>query len=123
MKRLPIVLLVLFLSACATSRNPKLKSAVLLADREAPLGWVYVRLFADQTFEFESRGLFTGTIYPGRYTVSGDTVFFNYSDSAPTAGSIAVITNKHLAFINGTYPERVEIKLNTLPDNSSFKPE
>jgi hypothetical protein len=40
--------------------------------------------------------------------------FFNYKDSVPKAGDKAIYSDKFVAFTNGKYPERVEVKLNKL---------
>ena len=85
-----------------------------MADREAPLGWVYLRIYEDSTFEFESRGLRTGTIYPGTIDLKNDTIIFYYADSIPSAGTKAVIGDKRVSYINGEYHESVEIKVNKL---------
>ena len=96
-------------------QSRKNETAILLADREAPLGWIYLRIFRDSSFEFESRGLERrGTIYAGKAKITADTIFFNYQDSIPKAGTIAIYSDKYVAYINGTYPERVEISSNKL---------
>lgn len=95
--------------------NLKNESAILLADREAPLGWVYLRIFNDSTFEFESRGLERrGDIYAGKAKITSDSIFFYYKGSIPKAGSKAVYSDKYVAFTNGAYPEKVEISLSKL---------
>jgi 4-amino-4-deoxy-L-arabinose transferase-like glycosyltransferase len=96
-------------------QNRKIESAILLADREAPLGWVYLRIFKDSSFEFESRGLERrGDIYAGKAKITTDSIFFYYKDSIPKAGNKAVYSDKYVAFTNGTYPEKVEISLSKL---------
>lgn len=92
----------------------KLENAILLADREAPIGWVYLRIFKDSSFEFESRGFGGGTVYSGKAEIISDTIFFFYKDSIPKAGNTAVYSDKYVAFTNGSYPERVEISLSKL---------
>ena len=101
-------------------RNQNLKNerAILLADRKTPLGWVYLRIFNDSTFEFESRGLERrGDIYAGRAKITPDSIFFYYQDFIPKAGNKAVYSNKYVAFTNGTYPERLEISSSRLNAN------
>jgi len=39
------------------SSRVKPKKAVLVADREAPLGWAYLKIYEDKSFEFISKGL------------------------------------------------------------------
>ncbi len=93
----------------------KHENAILLADREAPLGWVYLSVFSDSSFEFESRGLERhGDIYAGKAKITADSIFFYYKDSIPHAGSIAVYSDKYIAYVNGSYPEKVEIRLSKL---------
>lgn len=111
------IIIVLFFACGPVQRNAEDKIAVLLADREAPLGWVYLRVFEDKSFEFESRGLERqGEIFSGTIELITDTIIFNYKDSIPQAGTKAVIGNGRISFIDGEYPESVEIKLNELTE-------
>src|SRR5688572_26076367 len=87
------VVILTLLSSCNSRTSDKMESkkAILLADREAPLGWIYLRIYEDSTFEFESRGLERqGTIYPGTIDLIGDTIVFHYRDSIPIAGDKAI---------------------------------
>jgi len=113
MKRLIIILtLVLTLNSCI--RNEE-KETIFLADREAPLGWVYLRVYKDKTFEFESRGLERkGVIYSGTMELKNDTIHFKYSNSIPKAGNKAILTEKFISYFSGKYPERMKIKKNLL---------
>jgi hypothetical protein len=113
---LAIALLTCLLSSCGeiNKRVGESKEPILLADREAPLGWVYLRIFKDSTFEFENRGLRTVTVYSGKVKITPDTLYFEYLDSIPKAGSKAIYSDKYVAYTNGEYPERVEIKLTEL---------
>lgn len=112
MKYLRLFLLVLSLSSCSDKSN---KKTLLTADREAPLGWVYLRLYTDTSFEFESRGLErNGEIFSGNYEVHNDTILFHYFDKVPNVGSLAVIKNNSIGYINGKYQETLEIKSNNL---------
>jgi hypothetical protein len=104
--------LILTLNSC--NRTEK-KETLLLADREAPLGWVSLRIYKDKTFEFESRGLERKRdIYPGSFELKNDTIFFKYSDSIPKTGNKAILTEKYVTYFSGEYPERLEIKKNLL---------
>ena len=85
-----------------------------MADREAPLGWVYLRIYDDSTFQFESRGLRQGDIYSGKVKITADTLFFNYIDSIPAAGKTAVYNSARVAYIDGQYPESMPITLNEI---------
>jgi len=107
-----ILILVLISSSCHQTEK---KETILLADREAPLGWVYLRVYKDKTFEFESRGLERrGNIYPGTLELKNDTIYFHYSDSIPKVGNKAILTKNVVSYFGGEYPERLEIKKNEL---------
>lgn len=102
--------IILFFYSCS-DKNDKL---ILTADREAPLGWIYLNLYDDNSFEFVSKGLRDKKIYSGNYKIKEDTIYFKYKDSIPTAGNIAVLENGYIRYINGKYHEFVEIKINKL---------
>jgi hypothetical protein len=54
----------------------------LLADREAPLGWIYLKMYDDKSFEFISQGMVRDKeVYSGNYEIKNDTLYFNYKDS------------------------------------------
>jgi hypothetical protein len=106
------ILIILIISCNQKARFEK--RPILLADREAPLGWIYLRIYEDSTFEFISAGLRSKTVYPGHVYIKHDTLFFHYVDSIPKAGSIAIFNSNVVAYINGSYPERIEIKLNKI---------
>jgi len=109
-----IIILILILTLNSCNRTEK-KETLLLANREAPLGWVYLRVYKDKTFEFESRGLERkGDIYAGTVELKNDTIFFQYSDSIPKPGNKAILTEKYVSYFGGEYPERLEIKKNIL---------
>ncbi|WP_029297012.1 hypothetical protein [Chryseobacterium hispalense] len=105
-----LLLILLLILSC---RNQK--KEILLADREAPLGWIYLNMYDDKSFEFISSGLIRGDDkYPGTYELKNDTVYFTYDGSTPQAGSKAIIANGFVNYFGGKYPERIEIKLNKL---------
>jgi len=92
------------------------KGLILSADRESPLGWIYLEIYEDSSFQYTSKGLrkdLTET-YSGNVEIRNDSMFFNYRDSIPKAGKIAIFNDKVVAYIDGEYPEKVEIKLNKL---------
>lgn len=105
-----IILILLLTISCKEE-----KKGVLLADREAPLGWIYLKMYDDYTFDFISRGVLRDeNIYSVSYNVRSDTVYFKYKDSIPHAGSMAVIKDGFVIYLNGKYHESVEIKLNNI---------
>lgn len=105
-----ICLIFLIVISCKDERKE-----VLLADREAPLGWIYLKMYDDKSFEFISNGLVRGDdAYSGKYKLKNDTVYFKYDGSVPKAGSKAIIKNGFVIYFDGKYPERIEIKLNKL---------
>ena len=109
---LTIVLMGLLLLGCQTEQK---KQPNLLADREAPLGWVSLKAYPDNTFEFIVSGLRQRDVYPGTYSLTGDTLVFHYTKATPALNSNkAVIKDKYIVYLGGTYPERVEIKVNEL---------
>ncbi|HEU5165572.1 MAG TPA: hypothetical protein VFU29_08545 [Chitinophagaceae bacterium] len=104
-----------FLSQCKNNDEQHKKKSILLADREASLGWVYLRIYEDSTFEFESRGLKRQRdIYSGKVKITPDTLFFNYIDSIPLAGKTAIYNSTRIAYIDGQYPESMPITLNEI---------
>lgn len=116
MKNVTIILI--FISILTSCNQKEEKDTLLLADREAPLGWVYLRIYKDKTFEFESRGLEReGDIYSGTMALKNDTIYFNYSGSIPKAGNKAILTDKFVSYFNGEYPEQLEIKKSELKPN------
>lgn len=102
---------------CSSSDNKKdvKPEPNLLADREAPLGWVYLRTYPDSSFEFILTGLRDRTIYPGKYSVKADTIFFDYTDSIPKLNSTkAIYINNSIVYLDGTYGEVLGISKNDL---------
>lgn len=112
------VVLIIVLFGCQAGEEDKKPN--LFADREAPLGWVTLKTYPDNTFEFIVSGLREKEIYPGTYLLKGDTLFFTYTNATPALNSNkALITGKYIVYLEGTYQETVEIKLNELKDNKS----
>jgi len=85
-----------------------------MADREAPLGWVYLRVYKDKTFEFESKGLERKDVYVGTFEFKRDTLYFKYSDSIPIVGEKAHVDNNFVRYFEGKYPENLNISKNEL---------
>jgi hypothetical protein len=100
--------------SCDNEEKEQDKKPILLADREAPLGWVYLYVYDDKSFDFVLAGLRDKTDFSGTYRLRGDTIFFTYTDSIPKAGKTAIVSEHSVSFIDGDYPESVVIKLNKL---------
>ncbi|MDT8412086.1 MAG: hypothetical protein RQ875_06470 [Vicingaceae bacterium] len=90
------------------------KEIILKADREAPLGWVYLEIYKDTSFKFTSTGLIKSTHFLGKASIINDTIYFEYTDSIPRAGKIAVVIENNISYIAGKYPENLGIFLNKL---------
>jgi hypothetical protein len=103
------IIVITFIS-CNSDNEIETKTPILIADREAPLGWIYLRIYDDSTFEFESRNLRTSDFYIGKAKITEDTIYFRYTDSIPKAGKTAIYNDKVVAYIDGDYPEKVKIK-------------
>ncbi len=118
MKKAIIIIIVslIVLSCHSTSNKQVEKKEILKADREAPLGWVYLTIYKDSTFQFVLTGIRSNDkeIFPGKVRIENDSLFFAYTDSVPKAGNIAIIKNKQVIYINGEYSERLEIDLNEI---------
>ncbi|MDN3692200.1 hypothetical protein QWZ06_07960 [Chryseobacterium tructae] len=49
-----------------------------MADREAPLGWISLKMYDDKSFEFISQGMMRDKdIYKGSYKLKNDTLYLN----------------------------------------------
>lgn len=113
-KRLARLFVFGLIAFCCNINHENKKHPILLAGREAPLGWVYLTLNDDSTFTFLSRGLREGTPITGNFKFKNDTLYFEYKDSIPNVGKIAVLDKFSVSYIAGDYPETLEIKLNRL---------
>ncbi len=110
-----VVLASLTIASCNNSSRTIEKPILLKADREAPLGWVYLTIYQDSTFEFTLTGIRgVGDAYKGKVEIGKDSLFFAYLDSIPRAGKTAIYNDKVVAYIDGEYPERVNISLTKL---------
>ena len=94
------MLLSFLIIACASSANSK-KEPFLLASREAPLGYVTVQLFSDNSFEFINGSIRSAysKSYSGTFQTIGDTLIFSYAGSVPGNGcDRAIRTERFLVF-------------------------
>ena len=90
------------------------KNGLLMAEREAPIGFNHLRVFKDSTFEFEYTSFPNSTFHRGSITFIADTIIFKYEDAIPAFGDKAVIDGRYLVYTNGTYNENLEIWLDSI---------
>ncbi len=109
---------ILILVSCAEKRAEE-KEPILLADREAPLGWTYLRIFQDSTFEFVVSGPWSSTVYSGKAEIDKKQISFAYKDSIPRAGNVAIYDKNMVYYTHGSYPERLGIRLSKI-DSSAY---
>ncbi len=104
-----IVLALMVLAGCGNKTNEE--QVLLKADREAPLGWVYLKIYRDSTFEFTSAGIRRSdkNVYTGKVEIRDDSLFFTYADSIPKAGKTAVYNDSSVHYIDGEYPEQLAV--------------
>jgi hypothetical protein len=107
------------MASCSTKNQENTQQLLLQANREAPLGWIYLRIYQDSTFEFESRGLRSSTVYKGKAQIDKYGIRFNYNDSIPKAGNQAIYNKNAVHYTHGEYPERLGITLSKL-DSSAY---
>src|SRR5690554_5438178 len=109
------IFILLLLTNCNNSTSRTEKKPILKADREAPLGWVYLTIYQDSTFEFTLTGIRADKdVFKGKVEIRQDSLFFAYSDSIPRAGKTAIFNDKAVAYIDGEYIERLNISLTEL---------
>ncbi|WP_312076145.1 hypothetical protein [Chryseobacterium sp.] len=112
---LRFLLLITFIFLINCRKESEQRKEVLLADREAPIDWIYLKMYNNYTFQFISAGIRNDDdMYSETYSLKSDTIYFKYKDSIPNAGSKAVIENGYVNYLDGSYPERIQIKLNKL---------
>jgi len=103
------------MTSCNKPINKNKKTAILKADREASLGWVYLTIYQDSTFEFVLTGIRSDKdVYTGKVEIRKDSMIFSYADSIPGAGKKAVFDDKTVSYIGGEYPEQLNISLTRL---------
>lgn len=112
--KLSVIFAAAVLSILLISCASKEKNAILLADREAPMGWVYLRIYADSSFEFESSGMRNSDIYKGLATIKNDSIYFDYEDEIPKVGNKAIFSKGYINYTNGVYTENLSISVNKL---------
>lgn len=110
------IVLLIVLSCQRTSNKKNEKKEILNASREAPLGWVYLTIYEDSTFGFDLTGIRSNNnkTFHGKVRIESDSLFFEYKDSVPKVGNIAIIKNKMVIYTNGEYSERLGIGQNKI---------
>ena len=93
-----------------------IKDGILMAEREAPIGFNHLRVFRDSTFEFEYKSFPNSKLHSGKIRIKNDTIIFKYDDSIPAFGDKAIIDGKKLIYTNGNYNEILEIWLDSISD-------
>ncbi len=76
---------------------------IIVASREAPLGYVVMQLYDDGTFAFENRGLRSTSeeTYKGTFVNHHDTLSFLFQAVPPWAGCTSAILTDRLIIFNG----------------------
>lgn len=101
---------------CSSNRSDKEDNLVLYAKREAPLGWLYLKLYNDGKFDFVSKGIRDESVYPGTYRIQSDTILLAFNDTVPKAGDdTLIIQNNSLTYANNH--GGLSITLNKLAEN------
>lgn len=115
-KRILLCVSVFFaLFSCTSEKKEVVEKSILLSGRrKAPLGWVYLTVYEDSSFQFALTGLRGGKIYNGTAAFKSDTIFFEYEDSIPKAGKIAVLSEFNISYIDGDYQENLGVTKNKL---------
>jgi hypothetical protein len=93
MKPIILALSILFLINCSTN-DVKNDNIIFNADRKAPLGWIELTLYKDNSFIFESRGLRDKEQFPGTYKINGDTLLLSYRDILPIGADTLMLIHK-----------------------------
>jgi hypothetical protein len=111
------ILILIFISSIILScKRDLIKDGILMAEREAPIGFNYLRVFKDSTFEFEYRSFPNSKFHRGKIKIVNDTIFFLYNDSIPAFGNKAIIDGRKLIYTNGNYKEVLEIWLDSISE-------
>jgi len=112
MKQIILILtLILTLTSC---KKDLIKDGILMAEREAQIGYNHLRIFKDSTFEFEYTSFPNSKFHSGKIRILKDTIFFDYADSIPAFGNKAIIEGRYLIYTNGKYKETLEIWLDSI---------
>ena len=109
-----VVLTIVIIAFCYVSCNAyriNEEGASLIAYRTAPLGAVSLVIYEDSTFEFALLGLTKKDtdVYKGKVEIRNDSLFFTYADIIPRAGKTAIFVENFVRYIDGEYPESLEI--------------
>ncbi len=102
------------LYSCLDQKANNSQKPILVAQREAPIGWIWLNLYPDSTFEYLSGGKREKIKYAGNYKIESDTIIFNYTDSIPLVGSKAFISHSDILYLNGRNKEKLNIVINEI---------
>lgn len=111
---LQILLVIGFLNSCNNKKTRDEENPILVAQREAPIGWIWLNLYPDSTFEYLSGGKREKTRYTGNFRIQSDTIIFNYKDSIPLVGSKAVLSHSDLLYLHGQNKEKLNVVINEI---------
>lgn len=92
------LVLIAAVSLLGSCNNEKPTDLLLAAEREAPVGWVRVRLFRDSTFELS---LDRGSWKRGTFKMARDTFLFEYLGETDSLRQRAMVVENELRFIGG----------------------
>tara|TARA_R110001583_G_scaffold194249_1_gene364763 strand:+ start:1631 stop:1975 length:345 start_codon:yes stop_codon:yes gene_type:complete len=112
----PVIITIFLLFLFVSCKKDFAKNAMLMADREAPIGWNYLRIYKDSTFQFEYRSFPKSRFHEGIIKIINDTLNFEYFDSIPAFGNKAIIDRKYLIYTNGKYKEKLEVWLDSISE-------
>lgn len=110
-RNLILIFVLLLIVSC---KRDLVKDGLLMAEREATIGFNHLRIFKDSTFEFEYTSFPVSKIHTGTIEFRKDTIHFNYKDSIPAFGDKAIIDGRYLVYTHGTYNEKLEIWLDSI---------
>ena len=103
-------LILLGLTSCVEGSEPQMK-ANLIAQREAPVGWVRFKTYPDSTFVY-TRGRGDGT-HMGTYKLKGDTLYLSSTDTSMHCEKVFIGDNS-VEFIGKDTPGFASIVTNSL---------
>ena len=110
----PLIFLIISFITLISCKRDLVKDGILMAEREAPIGFNHLRVFKDSTFEFEYTNFPNNKMYKGKMNVINDTLYFDYTDSTPIFGNKAIIKKNLLIYNYGESKLTLEIWLDSI---------